>query len=109
MSMELAEVLEHVNNILGIELNENQKLDGEKLEKLKTLLGISWTPETIYFTKTNLIMTDINDYQKLKEVVKKFEDVLKIEMTEFNTYIFVCRYSNSPELTTILLTEDEDV
>lgn len=99
--MDLNEHKEHLQTIMEMELKNAKPLDAEGLEKIKILLGLDYVPH-IFFNETNIILTDNEEYEKLKSAAKRLEDVLKIEMSPFNIYLFIGNYINCSEIKTIL-------
>lgn len=106
--MSLEEEINKVRSILEIELNEYKVLSGDELNKLRSLLSLTST-DKIYYNSTNLILTDQEDITILKSKIKKFEEILKIEIIEFNTFIYIGRYINSKELKEIIPTWKEEI
>lgn len=94
MNKELQERLSQMDQIIGLELNELEKLEGEKLKRLRELLNIHWSPEPIFVNNTNIVITDINDYERIRGACPKWEEVIRLEIPEFNTYLYVGRYVN---------------
>lgn len=98
---QLREHFTKISEIMDIELNELQPLGGEQLRVLKQKYTISWDPEPIYFNSTNIVFTDINDFDRIN-MFEQFKDPIKLEVPEFNMYIYGCRYLEKPVLNEIL-------
>jgi len=98
----LQEHFEEMKQLIDLETNEIRILEGKKLTDLKSMLQMNWEPEPIYYNGTNLIITDVNDYTRIKGAAPKFEDVLKLEMPEFNCYLYIGRWINVEFLKNIL-------
>jgi hypothetical protein len=99
--MDLDETMIHLFSILGIETHDAKRLDGDKLSKFNSLVGVR-NEDPIFYTKSNLVLTDKDDFEQLKTAVKKFDEILNIEIPEFQIQLYIGRYVNSPELTSIL-------
>ncbi len=99
--MDLSEHRSQLESILEMEMKDVIPLCEEKVSKLKDLLGLDYTPH-IFYNKTNIILVDNIEYDKLKTVVDKLEDVLKLEMSQFNLNLFIGNYINCSKLKLIL-------
>lgn len=78
------------------------ELKDEKLDKFESIFNLK-NPDRIFYNSTNLVFMDINDYGKVKMVFgDKLEDVLKVEIREFNTYVYIVRYLNVEYLEKVL-------
>lgn len=84
-----------------MEMKDSKPVSLEQSNKLKSLLGLDYDPH-IFYNSVNIILTDHLEYEKLKSLVKRFEDVLKVEMIQFNLYLYIGHYINCPELKSIL-------
>jgi hypothetical protein len=97
--MSLSEYINHINSLIDMEMNEAKKLESPKLDQLLQYVGIDWVPDDIYFNRTNIMFTDREEYDKLKEFCKQCADILKLELVEFNQACFIVNYVNCEQLT----------
>ena len=95
------EHLDKMNHIIGLETNNMIEVKGEELDKIKNMLFIHWDPEPIYVTKTNIILTDINEYEQFIKVNPDHNLIMKLEIIDFNVYLYVIAYNNHPEINEI--------
>lgn len=99
--MDLSEHRSQLESILEMEMKDVKPLDEDKVDKLKSILGLDYTPH-IFYNSTNIILVDNLEYDKLKTVVDKIEDVLKLEMSQFNLHLFIGNYINCSKLKSII-------
>lgn len=99
--MNLNEHRSNLESILDVEMKDAKPLTGDALEKLQFVLELNYAPH-IFYNSTNIILTEREEFDKLKSIVKQFEDVLKLEMTQFNMYLYIGSYVNCQELKSIL-------
>lgn len=101
--MNLNNRIKQTIDLLNLELHKNlTEMKGSLLEECKQSFVIDWNTDEIYFDKSNIIFTEINDYNRFKEFNPKLNDILKVEISDFNTYIYVCTYVNCPTLNEII-------
>lgn len=100
--MDLEEHKVQLQSILEMEMKGAIILGGDKLSLFKKLLNTEWIPESIYYNMANLIVTDNEEYEKLKQFVVKVEDLFKIESQSFNLYCYIINIANCPKLKSIL-------
>jgi hypothetical protein len=100
--MELNEQLDQVRSIFELEFSSYQKIEGNVLEVFKNLFYIDWELKPVYFSTTSLIFTSINDYKAIASKMVDIEEVLSIDMPDYNLSLHLLRYHNNKLLSGLL-------
>jgi len=99
--MNLDEELKQIRTIFDLELNECEELGGEKLEHFKMLVSLTEVKK-IYFNKSNMVFTQVSDYNRVRDFFTDFEKVLRVECPKFQGFYYIGSYLNCPEIKQIL-------
>jgi len=91
--MDLKSALNAVKDGLNSELKKADKLSGDKLKSFINMFGVEEDAD-IFFTKYNLIITDIETNEKIQTYLKPETLILKIEIKSFHAYLWVYDFSN---------------
>ena len=96
-----------IEEIIYSECGEANQLQGKILTAFKKRLFIDWEPDPIFYTKSTLLMVEVNDYNRVKMVWGSLiKDVVKLELPTYNHYLYVVDISGVDELSEILELED---
>jgi len=99
---DIGSYLQELQQLISLELNKLQRLEGEKLDRYKWFLRMKWEPSPIFYNTTNIVLTSAKDYKRLKGAYPKIDEILRLELKEFNCYLIAARYVNIGFLNEIL-------
>lgn len=95
-------VMKKALSLLKIETHDVTKLKDEKLEKFKEFFAIDWEPASIFFNRSNLILTDKNEVEAISPYVTSNDLVFRMELPDYNIHFFVFRIVNNTIIRDIL-------
>jgi hypothetical protein len=98
---EVSEILDKFNDWLKLEIENVQPLEGNYLKAFKLLLSTTYDFRELYFNKTSIIVTDIDDYEELKIYCPELKTMYKLE-SEFNICLYVLSFVDHKKLNTLL-------
>jgi hypothetical protein len=84
---DIADLIEH-------EVHDCKKLSGNKLAHYRETLQIEEIHGDIFFSKSDIVYTDPDDFEVIEYMVEDDAKVIKIELAELGTYLYVVRHFN---------------
>lgn len=96
-----------INEVVSFELDGLVVLSGDKLEAFKKHARIDWDTDPIYYNMTALISTNPDDYANIK-LIDGLEQSTRLEIPEYNYYIYIHRFHNNEFLLNLLKIEDKE-
>jgi hypothetical protein len=96
----LRNLITEINEVVSLEIQDLYKLEGDKLETFKKYIKAIETSD-IFFGLSNLVITSVDDFNMVK-LIPKLEIVLKLEVPEYNYFVYVTRYHNNEFLSNLL-------
>lgn len=98
---QLLGLLGKINEFIALETQDAKQIDDQTNEYIKLTLGMDHKLRDAYYTDTNLILTDIDDYREIMERSDGCEVLFKIE-THFNEGIYILSYINNKRIRALL-------
>ena len=98
--------LNDIETIIFAECGDAKRLKGNRLDNLLSRLHITWDADPIYYSKSKIIFTEVNDYERFIQLYRKAQVVLKLEMPNHNSYLYVMDYIECDDLDFILGTKE---
>jgi len=99
-----------VNSVLKAiksECNKAKKVEGDVFENLVNAFALSKEDsealKDVYYTKFNMIYTSPESLSQLRYIFNLKEEVIKIEIPEYDSGLFVMRYFHDTALNNILV------
>ena len=89
----LRDILRSVKSGINEEVSSLKKLKGSKLETFKDVFNLDEEVH-LYYNEYNLIIIDDDLHEKLSYLFKKGALILKVEIPEHNSYLWVYQYFN---------------
>jgi len=106
----VGERLNDIEEIIYAECGEATQLEGDLLAKFKQRTFMDWEPDPIFYTKTKMILLQQMDYDRVKQIWgSKITDVCKLEMPDYNHYLYVVDIVDAEDLNYILGIPDEQL
>lgn len=104
---DLSSLRDSIQNLLSIELDGLVQLEGETLITFNKTFGIQES-EPVFFGNVNLVVTSPTHFNVLR-LVQGIEIVLKIEIPEYNQFLYVLRFFNNEFLSMLLKMPDTEI
>ncbi len=82
--------------IIKDEVSNAKEIKDKNLEKFKMIYGIGELVGKVYANKFNVILDNVEDYEKLKYVINS--TVLTLDVPEYGLGIFIFRHINDKML-----------
>jgi hypothetical protein len=92
--VKLKDCLGYVKGSITHELHNIKKMKGEKLETLIDILNLTGECD-IYFNEFNVVFIDGHTHEQFGAYLPKKSLVLKMEIPEHNTYLWIYQFFNN--------------
>lgn len=89
----LKEAVSHISSGIRSELTDVKKLKGESLINFSSIFGVK-EDASIYYNEYNVIVIDKDVHEIIEGFVSRDSLVLKVEIPEYNVYIWAYAYFN---------------
>jgi hypothetical protein len=90
---DLKERLSTLSDCVKDSVSGIKQLKGDALDTFKNIFNIE-SDVTIYFSEYNVVVMDTITHQAILPYIKSENLVLKVEMPEFDSYLWVYQYFN---------------
>lgn len=99
------EFLQKVLETVELETNEMKQLEGEKLQRLRFLINQpTFMNDLCYFNMCTIVLTHPDDAASIR-IYEGIEPLFKIEVPEYNYFIYGFRFLNNKAIADALLEE----